>query len=141
MSHQGTKAAPQSPAGTKKRHQEKASATCAYLENGSIHLLVVVLLPGVLPRDAEHGFLLVLPDEAGVLLAVDLLDQPLPQPPAAVAVTHPAGTEGARPRQLSQFHPSTAGEQGLGRFAPGSAGSGTTCSFWKPHMPMEQDGI
>lgn len=60
-----------------------------YLEDGGVHFLVVILFASVFPRDPEHALLVVLPDQPWVHGTVDLLDQPLPQPPAAVAVTHP----------------------------------------------------
>lgn len=60
-----------------------------YLEDGGVHFLVVILFASVFPRDPEHALLVVLPDQPWVHGTVDLLNQPLPQPPAAVAVTHP----------------------------------------------------
>lgn len=60
-----------------------------YLEDGSIHFLIVILLAGMLPGDAEHGLLVILPDQPRVHAAVNLFDQPLSQPPPAIPVTHP----------------------------------------------------
>lgn len=75
------------------RSPRSCPGTCGglYLEDGSVHFLVVVLLAGVLPRDSEHALLVALPDQARVQVAVDLLNQPLPQAPAAVPVTHAWG--------------------------------------------------
>lgn len=78
--------------------REKTLTICPYLENRSIHLLVVVLFPSVFPRDAEHGFLLILPDEPRVQLAINLLNQPLPEPSPTIAVTHPGWSERSKPR-------------------------------------------
>lgn len=62
-----------------------------YLEEGSVLLPVVVLLAGVLPGDAEDALLVVLPHQPGVLAAVYLVDQPLPEFPIAAAHrVHPA---------------------------------------------------
>lgn len=60
-----------------------------YLENGGIHFLIIILFASVFPRDPEHALLIVFPDQPRVHVAVDLLDQPLPKPPATVPVTHP----------------------------------------------------
>lgn len=60
-----------------------------YLENGGVHLLVIILFARVFPRDPEHALLIIFPNQPWVHVAVDLLDQPLPKPPAAIPVTHP----------------------------------------------------
>ena len=53
------------------------------LENGRVHLLVVVLLASMFPRDSEQSAGLILPLEPSVLRALDLLHQPLLQPPTS----------------------------------------------------------
>lgn len=53
------------------------------LENGSVHLLVVVLFPSVFPRDSEESAAVILPLEPSVLPALDLLHQPLLQSPTS----------------------------------------------------------
>lgn len=60
-----------------------------YLEDGSIHFLIVILLASMLPGDTEHALLVIFPDQPRVHAAVDLFDQPLPQPPPTIPVTHP----------------------------------------------------
>lgn len=47
------------------------------LENGRVHLLVVVLFASVFPWDSEESAALILPLEPCVLRALDLLHQPL----------------------------------------------------------------
>lgn len=53
------------------------------LENGRVHLLVVVLFPSMFPGDSEQSAALILPLEPGVLPALDLLHQPLFQSPTS----------------------------------------------------------
>lgn len=62
----------------------------AYLEQCRVFVSIVVLLSRVLPRDPENGFLLVLPHQARVLAAVDLLDEPLPELAIAAVDWHAA---------------------------------------------------
>lgn len=60
-----------------------------YLEDGSVHFLIVILLAGMLPRDTEHGLLVAFPYQPRVQAAVNLLNQPLPEPTPTIPVTHP----------------------------------------------------
>lgn len=53
------------------------------LENGRVHLLVVVLFPSMFPRDSEQSPRLILPLQPRVLRALDLLHQPLFQSPTS----------------------------------------------------------
>lgn len=61
------------------------------LENGSVHLLVVVLFPSMFPRDSEESAAVILPLEPGVLRALDLLHQPLFQSPTSRVGHHDPG--------------------------------------------------
>lgn len=53
------------------------------LEDGRVHLLVVVLLPSMFPRDSEQSAALILPLKPSVLRALDLLHQPLFESPTS----------------------------------------------------------
>ena len=55
----------------------------SYLEKRSILISVVILLARMLPRYPENGFLLILPNQAQVAFAVNLIDQPLSKLPVA----------------------------------------------------------
>lgn len=66
-----------------------AGRSSLYLENGGIYFLVIILFARVLPRDPEHGLLIIFPNQPWVHVAVNLLNQPLPEPPASIPVTHP----------------------------------------------------
>ena len=108
-----------------------------YLEDGGIHFLVVVLLAGVFPGDPEHGLLVVLPDQPRVHGAVDLLNQPLPQPPAAVPVTH-SWEKKTHPVKLTSTLSLFAALQVLNSQEPLSGKSGdlnTGVSSGKPRDP------
>lgn len=61
-----------------------------YLKNGCIHFLVIILLASMFPRDPEHALLIIFPNQPRVHVAVNLLNQPLPKPPATVPVAHPS---------------------------------------------------
>ena len=53
------------------------------LEDGCVHFLVVILFPRMFPWNPEHSVAVVLPLQPTVLTTVDLLHQPLLQPPAS----------------------------------------------------------
>lgn len=53
------------------------------LENGRVYFLVVILLPCMFPWDSEQSVAFILPLQSGVLPAMDLLHQPLLQPPTS----------------------------------------------------------
>lgn len=53
------------------------SLTLTHLEDGGIHLLVVVLLASMFPGDPEQALLTALPHQPRVQATVDLLHQPL----------------------------------------------------------------
>lgn len=55
------------------------------LEERSILLSVVVLFPGMFPRDPKDGFFIIFPNQAGISPAVNLINQPLPQFACAAA--------------------------------------------------------
>lgn len=59
------------------------------LEECSILLSVIVLFSSMFPRNPEDTFICILPNQAGILPAVNLVDQPLPQFAVAAAAQHP----------------------------------------------------
>lgn len=59
------------------------------LEEGSILLSVIVLFSSMFPRNPEDTFICVFPNQAGILPAVNLVDQPLPQFAVAAGAQHP----------------------------------------------------
>lgn len=59
------------------------------LEECSILLSVIVLFSSMFPRNPEDTFICVFPNQARILPAVNLVDQPLPQFAVAAAARHP----------------------------------------------------
>lgn len=59
------------------------------LEECSIFLSVIVLFSSMFPWNPEDAFICIFPNQAGILPAVDLVDQPLPQFAVAAAARHP----------------------------------------------------
>lgn len=55
------------------------------LEERCILVSVIVLFACVFPRNPKDALLVILPDQAGIHAAVDLIDQPLSQFPIAGA--------------------------------------------------------
>lgn len=77
--------APRAPFPLTSRLPPPRPSSPAYLEESGVFLAVVVLFARVLPRDAKDALLLVLPYQARVFRAVNLLDQPLAEFPVAAA--------------------------------------------------------